>query len=525
MFEQEKPAGPPAFEPFDIDAEQAILATILKRPETFAIVAAQVDVPDFYDPLHARIFEKMMVLDELDRPIAPVTLHAIMKNDPGILELKADRADVEYSPTDYFRILADAGIAVEPKALAELCRIVTGHRVRRDAYNAIEDAQAHLDRGDRLDTALGKVIEVSDRSALAELQRGVSPDLGDAFDRLAKEMDAGVVENRGLMLRIEPFDKRFGGFQAESFTVIAGRPGMGKSILGTTILKAAGAERDANNCQVWLPTGFSLEMSGAENVARIIADIDFDECQRLGRTDAIHYSAIRSHKLTDAQFERFVLIGQTLRDMGIQVFDEAKMTMQKIRALARARQMLNPGKKVLTVIDHLQIVGASSRYRGNRIEELTEITGLCKALAKQLEAPVIALSQLSRAVESREDKRPVLSDLRESGSIEQDADAVIFLYRPEYYLRAALRHAQNTAGKGEQAAKLMIQMTEAEGRLDVDIAKNRHGQPGDVRLFIDVASGAVRAHAPGEDPSVQHTLPLSGDPLDAFDDLKKRTGQ
>lgn len=523
MTEQDTAANPQRFEPFDVQVEQSILAACLVFPEAIAIAASDLAPEDFYDPLHSRMFDTMLVLEELGKTVSPVTLHARMKNDPGVIALREQMANESYQAEDYFRMLAGSDLVRSPKEIPELAAIVIALRQRRDAIEAIAEAQYRLDRGDRLDTSLVKVIEVSDAVALSEIQRSTTSDLGDHFERMAREMDRAKAA--GLLLDIEPFDKAFGGFQDETFSVIAGRPGMGKSIFGTTILKAAARVKDADGLPVYLPTDFSLEMSGAENAARIIADIDHENCTKEGRTDPMTYSAIKGGRLTEAQFTRYVLIGQTLRDLGIQVFDEAKMTMQKIRALARARQMLAGNKrKVVTVIDHLQIVGASSRYKGNRIDELTEITGLCKSLAKQLRAPVIALSQLSRGVDSREDKRPVLSDLRESGSIEQDADAVIFLYRPEYYLRAALRHAQNSPGKGELAGKLLGQVEQSKGRLDVDIAKNRHGKVDDVRLWIDVARSAIRGHDPAESVIDQASLKFGAEPLDGLADLEKRTG-
>ncbi len=318
-----------------------------------------------------------------------------------------------------------------------------------------------------------------------------------------------------------PFDKQLGGFQPESFTVVAGRPGMGKSIMGTNLLRIAGLQLDDQGERVYDPTSYSLEMSQAENVARIIAEIDFRRCTEEGRTDPIHYANVRKNRLTEAQFTRYVLIGQELGKLGIQVFDKAKMTMQRIRALARARAQLSR-RRPFIVIDHLQIIEGASYHRGNRLEALTEITGLCKALAKQLACPVIGLSQLSRGVEGREDKRPVLADLRESGSIEQDADAVVFMYRPEYYLRQKLRHAFAT--KAKNSAEIMAEADKAKGVLDLDVAKNRHGAVGDVTLFIDVASGVIMESAPGSDDGGQSALAFGAELLDGLADLSKRTG-
>jgi replicative DNA helicase len=524
MTEQQEDFG--AFTPYDIEVEQTVLATLLTFDDTLPIVSALIEPADFYDPLHARIFEKMLVLEELERPITPRTMHAVMKNDPGIGDLKKAAGDKWGERDNYLVMLADVVRPVPVvDELKDLARTIGALAVRRQAIDALADANDRLERGSKIETALASVVKVADQVALAEVHRTTSPELGDAFERLAREMDSAGTRNRGLMTPWEKLNKLLGGLLPETLTVVAGRPGMGKSIFGTNLLRAAGAERDDQGCTVWLPTGFSLEMSQAENVARIIAEIDFRNCLKEGRTDPIHYSAIAKNRLSADQFTRYVLIGQTLRELGIEVYDQARMTMGRIRAIARARQALAPDKKVFCVIDHLQIVGVDGKRKGsNRIEDLTEISGLAKELAKALKAPVVALSQLSRGVEGREDKRPLLSDLRESGSIEQDADTVLMLYRPEYYLRHALRHARNAQGKAETVVRLENQLERDANKLDVDAAKHRHGSVGDVSLWVDVASGCVLNDAPGMDDGPQAALPLGGEPLNGLDDLAKRTG-
>lgn len=512
--------APAIFPDFDIDAEQSLLATIFRNPSALAVAAAELEPTDFYDALHQRIFEKMLVLDELDRPITVVTLNGIMRSDPGMV-LLFEEWQLQQGAS-YFTVLFDrARLSVTLKEQAEVARQVAALRMRRDARAALDQAHLALDAGGRIDSALTPAVKVFDAAALADQRRAGSPGIEAAFTKLAREVEIAFTtpQLRGLMTGWPKFDAILQGFQPESFTVAAGRPGMGKSIFGTSILAIAGAVRDADGNPVYDPTSFSLEMSQSENAARLIAEQDFKDCLLTGNKP-MHYSAILKGKLTNEQFERFVLIGQGLRELGIDIFDESRMTMHKIASLARARAQLST-RKPLIVIDHLQIVRGGERYAGNRIDELTEITGSCKALAKRLSCPVIALSQLSRAVESRDDKRPVLADLRESGSIEQDADQVIFLYRPEYYLRAKLRHAQAT--KSNKVAEIMAEEERARNVLDVDIAKNRHGAVGDARLWIDVASGVIRDDAPG-DGGPQQSLALGAEPLDGMDDLAKRTG-
>jgi replicative DNA helicase len=201
----------------------------------------------------------------------------------------------------------------------------------------------------------------------------------------------------------------------------------------------------------------------------------------------------------------FILIGgRPGMGKSMMIVDEPKITISKIAAFCRAAAAAS-GRKIVPIIDHLQIVSPEQRIPGKRVDELREISGDLKALAKQLEAPVIALSQLNRGLEAREDKRPGLSDLRESGTLEQDADVIIFLYREAYYLRAQIKHAR-AKNDGEGTNKLERQLLEVENKLEADIAKNRNGPTTSIELFIDVASSIILDEAPQEFPAAQGLL-------------------
>jgi replicative DNA helicase len=288
-----------------------------------------------------------------------------------------------------------------------------------------------------------------------------------------------------------------GGMYPGDFILIGGRPGMGKSILGDNLALAI-----ARSGQ-YRPILFSAEMSDIENVARMISEMDYEKALAEGRKP-LTYTKILRGRLEDEQWSEFVRLGQDLAELDMMIVDEPKITISKIAAFCRAAAAAS-GRKIVPIIDHLQIVSPEQRIPGKRVDELREISGDLKALAKQLEAPVIALSQLNRGLEAREDKRPGLSDLRESGTLEQDADVIIFLYREAYYLRAQIKHAR-AKNDGEGTNKLERQLLEVENKLEADIAKNRNGPTTSIELFIDVASSIILDEAPQEFPAAQGLL-------------------
>lgn len=504
------------FKPYDIEVEQGLLGAVLSDNRVLAVALATLVPDDFYDPFHARIFERMVIFDEDQRAITDLTLASSIKNDPA-----KETIDV---PSYLYELSIAAPALPDPKAVEEMARIILEHRERRDARQAINEAYQDIYNGDVPLRALAQVIDVADRITLrVQNQRGTG-DVDDHFANLARDVEHAAKGGRlpGVSTGLNSLDRQLGGYQPEDLIIVAGRPGMGKSAFACDQAVVAGRENDDHGHRRNDPTIFSLEMSGKENVARMIAELDYDESVALGRTP-LKYSDIKKGRLNDDEFERFVLLGQKLQDFGIKVYDEGKMTVAKIGALARARAQLSP-RRPFILVDNIQIVGFPEGYRGNRFEGLTEITGGLKALAKRLKCPVIALSHLNRGVETREDKRPNLGDLKESGSIEQDADAVLFLYRPEYYLRTQLKHARATKAKNRDDLEQSYE--NSKGVLEVDVAKNRAGGTGDVKVFCDIAHNAIREKrpTPGDGAPAQLTLERRlGDPLD-YADLEARTG-
>lgn len=513
-FDNDKGVNPGEFLPYDVEVEQALLGSIIVDNRKLAVALAELSPSDFYVTLHQRIFERMIVFDEDQRPITDVTLRASLKNDAAAAEVD-DLASYLYEIT----------IALARSGTVEgYCSILVDLRERREARAAVDEAQEDIYRGKSTARALSRVVDVADAIAVRQQHARGSADIGDAFYKLAQNVEkaakGGVLA--GLTTGLGPLDRQLGGYMPSDLIIVAGRPGMGKSVFACQAARVAGQVSDGGG-RLYDPTIFSLEMSGQANAARMIAELDYDESVRLGRPP-LQYTKIEKGRLTDDEFERFVLLGQQLQDLGVKVYDEGRMTVSKIGSLARARAQLSP-RKPFIIVDNIQIVGSPEGQRStNRVEILTDITGALKALAKRLDCPVLALSHLNRQVEAREDKRPNLGDLRESGSIEQDADAVLFLYRPEYYLRTALKHARAT--KSKNIAELVLQSEQLAGVLEIDVAKNRAGATGDVQVFIDVASNAIRNKKPEPGVGAPAQLPLAtryADPLDQID-LDKRTG-
>jgi replicative DNA helicase len=281
----------------------------------------------------------------------------------------------------------------------------------------------------------------------------------------------------GISTGLRDLDQKLGGLQRSDLVIIAGRPGMGKTSLATNvaynIARAYEAERQPDGTMKTINGGvvgfFSLEMSAEQLATRVISE-----------RSGVFSSRIRRGDLQDADFGRIVEAAREMQTIPLYIDEQGGLAIAQL--MARARRLKRQRGLDVLFVDYLQLLSGSARKGENRVQELTEITTNLKALAKELEVPVIALSQLSRQVESRDDKRPQLSDLRESGSIEQDADVVMFVYREEYYL-------QNREPKPntEEHFKWQTEMAAAHGKAEIIIGKQRHGPTGTVTVQFDAS--------------------------------------
>ncbi len=455
--------------PYDIDVEQALLGAILVDNQAIERVSAMVKSGHFYDPLHARLFDAMMATFERGGGgvITPLTLHAAMKADPGLVEVGghaylsnlAQAAPALANVRDYARILHD--LAVRRSLI----------RLGEDIVNTAFEAPHEMPPQAQIEEAEKALYRISETSRYGEGPIDFAEALKRAVDSAEKaQLRGGRIS--GVSTGFADLDSLLGGLQPSDLLILAGRPGMGKTALATNIAFNAArfyAQDMADGVEVTRGAPilfFSLEMAAQQLSARILSE----------QTE-IEMSKIRSGRFSDSEWQTFVHRMQDLSTLPLYIDDTGGISIAQIAA--RARRFKREKKIGVIVIDYLQLIEPARRAE-NRVQEITEVTKGLKALAKELNVPVLALSQLSRGVDSRDDKRPVLSDLRESGSIEQDADVVMFVYREAYYLKS-----RKPAEDDPEFVKWSEKMERVNHLADLLVEKHRHGATTRIELFFD----------------------------------------
>ena len=458
--------------PHNIEAEQALLGAILVNNEAFYRVSDFLEPKHFLEGIHQRIFELSGSLIRAGKLATPVTLKTFLPSDLDIAGLTVNQylarlaaeATTIINAEDYGRTIYDLSIRRD--------LITIGEDMVNLAYEAPVDAtpQSHIEDAER------KLFELAETGRFDTGFQRFTHALTTAVDMAARAYQR---EERlsGVATGLRDLDKYMGGLQKSDLIVVAGRPGMGKTALATNIAfniahsfqgqtKADGTVEAVDGGRVGF---FSLEMSAEQLATRIISE----------QTE-IASSTIRRGQITDADFEKIVAFSRIMQELPLYIDETGGISIAQLAA--RARRLKRQRGLDLLVIDYIQLLqGSTRRSSENRVQEITEITTRLKALAKELNVPIIALSQLSRQVESRDDKRPQLADLRESGSIEQDADVVLFVYRDAYYLKNAEPRDYNSAEHGEWQAKYEKVKYQAE----VIIGKQRHGPTGTVPLHFN----------------------------------------
>jgi len=454
--------------PYDVEVEQALLGAILVDNQALERVASLLKSEHFYDPLHARIFETMSIAVERGSfVLTPLTLHAAMKADPGLIELGG---------TAYLAGLAQA--APTMPNVRDFARILHDLAVRRSLIRIGEDI---VNTAYEAPTEKGPQVQIAEAEkalyAVSETSKyGEGPlDFHEALRRTVESAEKAQARGgriSGITTGFTEIDMVLGGLQPSDLLILAGRPGMGKTALGTNMaFNTARAYVRDMEAGAQYPSGgpvlfFSLEMAAQQLSARILSE----------QTE-IEGWKIRNGRFAETEWEKFVLAMQDLSSLPLFIDDTGGISIAQIAA--RARRLKREKNIGLIIIDYLQLVEPSRRAE-NRVQEITEVTKGLKALAKELNIPILALSQLSRGVDARDDKRPVLSDLRESGSIEQDADVVMFVYREEYYLKSR----EPEAGSADHA-KWMDKLDKATNKAEVLIEKHRHGQTRSIELVFE----------------------------------------
>ncbi len=455
--------------PHNLEAEQALLGSLMFDNAVFERLSDRLRGSHFYEPFHQRLFDA--VEDHIRQGLLaePTILMERFKQDPAFQEFGGlryladlvDRAPPAANAPDYARVVYDLALR------RELIRI--GGEIIKEAPNPETPADEQIEQAEQTLYSLAETGKPSSGFvSFSHALSGAVEMAGEAYQREGKLA--------GLATRLDDLDQKLGGLHPSDLLILAGRPSMGKTALATNI-----AFNVARNYR-WEPTPdggrktvdggvvafYSLEMSAEQLAMRILADASGVSSDKLrkGEIDASDFGKIR-----DAAIE----IGES----PLYIDATGGLSISKLAARARRLKRMEHGLDLI-VVDYLQLVTTGENSQKNRVQEVSEITGGLKALAKELNVPIIALSQLSRQVEQREDKRPQLSDLRESGSIEQDADCVMFVYRESYYLgRAEPREGT------EEHLKWQEDMDRLQHQAEVVIGKQRHGPIGIVKLAFD----------------------------------------
>ncbi|MCR8550210.1 replicative DNA helicase [Salipiger sp. P9] len=454
--------------PHSIEAEQQLLGAILTNNDIYDRVAAILGAHHFYEPVHARIFEIAAARIAKNNLASPVTLKAFMEDDEGLKELGG--------PAYLARL---AGAAVSSFAVRDYAQIIYDLAVRRDLIALGRDISAKASKVDVKSEPREQIVEAE--QALYKLaEQGQTEGGFQSFLRAVT--DAVNVANAayqregglaGISTGLIDMDKKLGGLHPSDLLILAGRPSMGKTSLATNIAfniaKAYKRGQKHDGSEGAIDGGvvgfFSLEMSAEQLASRILAE-----------ASEISSHKIRQGDMDEKEFRRFVDAAKELEACPLFIDDTPALPISQVAA--RSRRLKRTHGLDLIIVDYLQLLRGTAE---NRVQEIAEISMGLKAIAKELNIPVIALSQLSRQVESRDDKRPQLSDLRESGSIEQDADVVMFVFREEYYVE----REKPSDDRLDEMAAWQERMSRLHGKAEVIIGKQRHGPIGTVELSFE----------------------------------------
>ncbi len=464
--------------PSNLQAEQALLGALLANNKAFERVSDFLVPEHFADPLHGRIYQAIKRRVEHNQLADAVTLRAEFEHS-GVLDEVGGNAYLAQLLTAMVGIInaGEYGRAIHDTWLRRQL-IDVGEEVVNNAFGADPElAGVH-----QVEAAEQRLFELADLGGAESRMVPFDTALASALHSAERAFHRqGHVS--GLSTGLRDLDKKMGGLHPSDLMILAGRPGMGKTALATKIafgaaraLLAEARSDDPNK----LPKGsvaiFSLEMSAEQLAIRLLAE----EARVSG-------DRIRRGEIGQKDFDRFVQVSREIAGLPLHIDDTPAISMSALRT--RCRRLKRTKGLSLVVVDYLQLMRPSAGTKPeSRVLEISQITQGLKALAKELELPVLALSQLSRAVESREDKRPQLSDLRESGTIEQDADSVMFVYRDEYYLqqRAPKQMGYDSDDKFHTAVeKWQRDMDAVHNRAELLIEKQRHGPTGKIDLFFE----------------------------------------
>ena len=456
--------------PHSIEAEQQLLGGLLNNNDLYYSLEDKVDPEHFYDPVHSRIFEIISTRIKDGKLASAVTVNTFLTEDEGLKELGGSSylaqlmagSVASSAIKDYSKLVYDLAIRRE--------LIILGQEISSRAQSIKVDEQPE----EQIILAEQNLYKIGDSGKSETGFKSFLKALGEAVQvaNAAHNRDGNLA---GISTGFIDLDKKMGGLHSSDLIILAGRPSMGKTSLATNIAyniaksfkKNDNADGTSETVNGGIVGFYSLEMSAEQLAARILSE-----------TAEIPSEQIRRGDMTESEFRRFVEAAKSIESSPLFIDDTPALTIAQLAS--RARRLKRTHGLDALIIDYLQLVRAGSS-RDNRVNEISEITQGLKAIAKELNIPVIALSQLSRQVENRDDKRPQLADLRESGSIEQDADVVLFVYREEYY-------KEREKPSDHDLEKMVIwqeEMDRLHGRAELILGKQRHGPIGTVELSFE----------------------------------------
>jgi len=451
-------------QPSNLEAEQALLGSILVNNDIIDEVSTIVSSSIFYDPAHVKIYEVIESLNNKGMIANPITLKNFFEKDNMLNEVGG---------TEYLvKLTRFSGSA---KQAIDYAKIIHEMYLRRELIQISDKLSSDTLNANSQEQNAESIIEGTEKSLFDLAERGSFTQsflkFNEALDQtiqmatLAMKSDQGIV---GVPTGLTDLDEKLGGLHKSDLVILAGRPGMGKTALATNIAYHASQNLLARQEKSSIAF-FSLEMSSEQLSTRILS-----EQARIKSDD------IRRGKVTESEINRYIETSRNIYNLPLYIDETPAITISTLSN--RARRIKRLFGLSLVVVDYIQLMRApnSNNRSDNRVQEVSEITQGLKALAKELKVPVLALSQLSRAVESRDDKKPQLSDLRESGSIEQDADVVMFVYREAYYLE----NKQPKLGSIEHA-EWQSKMNDVNGLADIILGKQRHGPTGTVKVEFE----------------------------------------
>ena len=448
--------------PCNIEAEQAVIASILVSNDIYDEISSILDSQKFFDPIHVKLYETIETLISKGLLANPITLKNHFENNEGLKELGGQ----EY-------LIKITKFSTSVKQAIDYANIVQEMHVRRELIKISQSVLDEVSTNSDVGTSGETIIQNTEKSLFDLAERGHFNQSFMKFDSALKQtidMAKSAYQNEeglvGVPTGLTDLDSRLGGLHKQDLVIIAGRPSMGKTALATNIAfhAAKNIEKKKSKSTVAF---FSLEMSSEQLSTRILS-----EQSRIRSND------IRRGKVSEKEFEQFIETSKNISELPLYIDETPAITIAAISN--RSRRIKRLFGLELIVVDYIQLMRSSGKKEYNRVQEISEITQGLKALAKELNVPVLALSQLSRAVEQRDDKKPQLADLRESGSIEQDADIVMFVFRESYYLQ----NKEPTVGSIEHA-EWQTKMNEISHLAEIMISKQRHGPTGNVKVEFE----------------------------------------